>query len=93
MVALEVYLIGKGKRIVCSIYLAPADQVKEEDMRTPGAAPSTYDPAGKFHAHTIHYGETRIMKKILERFNPLCINKKEETYYRVFDGSKSTIET
>ena len=33
VVALEVYLLGKGKRIVCSIYLPPTDQVTEEDMR------------------------------------------------------------
>ena len=33
VVALEVYLIGKGKRTVCSIYLPLTDQVTEEDMR------------------------------------------------------------
>ena len=33
VVALEVYLIGKGKRTVYSIYLLPTDQVTEDDMR------------------------------------------------------------
>ena len=33
MVALKVYLVGKGKRTVSYIYLPPIDQVTEEDMR------------------------------------------------------------
>ena len=33
VVALEVYLIGKGMRTVCSIYLPLTDQVTEENMR------------------------------------------------------------
>ena len=34
-----------------------------------------------------------MMKKIiLNRYNLLCINKKEETYYRAFNGSKSPID-
>ena len=32
----------------------------------------------------------RMMEKILDRYNLLCINKKEETYYRAFDGRKLT---
>ena len=32
------------------------------------------------------------MEKILDRYNLFCINKKEETYYRAFDSSKSTID-
>ena len=32
VVGLEVYLIGKGKRTVCSIYLSSTDQLTEEDM-------------------------------------------------------------
>ena len=31
------------------------------------------------------------MKKILDRYF-LCFNKKEVTYYREFDGSKSTMD-
>ena len=34
----------------------------------------------------------RMTEKLLNRYNLLCINKKEETYYRAFDGSKSTID-
>ena len=33
VVALEVYLIGKEKKTVCSIYLPPTDQVTEEHKR------------------------------------------------------------
>ena len=33
VVALKFYLIEKGKRTVCSIYLPSTDQVTEEDMR------------------------------------------------------------
>ena len=33
-----------------------------------------------------------MMEKILNIYNLLCINKKEVTYYRAFDGRKSTID-
>ena len=32
------------------------------------------------------------MEKIFDRYNLLCINQKEETYYRAFDSSKLTID-
>ena len=32
-VALEVYMTGKGKRTICSIYLPPTDLVTDEDMK------------------------------------------------------------
>ena len=32
------------------------------------------------------------MKKIVDRFNLLCLNEKEETYYRAYDGYKLTID-
>ena len=34
----------------------------------------------------------RMLDKTLDRFNFLCLNKKEETYYRAYDGCKSTID-
>ena len=34
----------------------------------------------------------RILENILDKFNLLCLNEKEETYYRAFDGIKSTID-
>ena len=34
----------------------------------------------------------RMMEKILDRYNLMCINKKEETYYRAFESSKLTID-
>ena len=33
-----------------------------------------------------------MIEKILNRYNFLYINKEEETYYRAFDGNKSTID-
>ena len=33
-----------------------------------------------------------MLKKILGKFNLLCLNEKDETYYRAFDGCKSTID-
>ena len=33
-----------------------------------------------------------MMEEILNRYNLLCINKKEKTYYRAFVDSKSTID-
>ena len=30
----------------------------------------------------------RILEKMLDRFNLLCLDEKEETYYRAFDGAK-----
>ena len=32
------------------------------------------------------------MEKIINRYNLLCIKKKEEIYYRALDGRKSTID-
>ena len=34
----------------------------------------------------------RMMEKIFDRYYLLCINKKEDTYYRTFDGSKLAID-
>ena len=47
--------------------------------------------------HTIHCEEhikisTRILEKIIDRYNLLCLNKKKETYYRANDGCKSIID-
>ena len=33
----------------------------------------------------------RMLEKIIDRFNLLCLNEKEEPYYRACDSSKSTI--
>ena len=33
----------------------------------------------------------RMMEIILDRYNLMCINKKEETYYRALHGRKSTM--
>ena len=33
-----------------------------------------------------------MLEKILDRFNILYLNEKEETYYRAYNGYKSTID-
>ena len=97
--ALEVYLIGKGKRTVCSIYIPSTDQGIEEDMRY--LLEQLLAPVillGDFNVHNPLWGSEKMstrdimIVKILERYNLFFINKKEETYYRAFDGSKSTID-
>ena len=78
MVALEVYLIGKGKRAVCSIYLSPIHQVIGKDMRDLLEQLSTPMPVfGDFNAHNSLWGSEkmstrgRMMEKILDRYNLL----------------------
>ena len=34
----------------------------------------------------------RMLEKIFNRYNLLCLNEKEKTYYRAFDGCKLTID-
>ena len=34
----------------------------------------------------------RMLEKILDRFNFICLNEKEETYYRAHNGCKFIIE-
>ena len=98
VVALEVYLIGKGKRTVCSIYLPPTDQVIEEDMiDLLKQLPAPRILLGDFNAHNPLWESEkmstrgRMVEKLLDRYNHLYIHKKEETY-RAFDGNKSTID-
>ena len=49
-----------------------------------------------FHAHNPLWGSKKMstrggmLEKILDEFNFLCLNEKEETYYRALDGCKST---
>ena len=53
---------------------------------------------GDFNAHNpLHESEKmstteRMLEKILDRYNLLCLNEKEETYYRVYEGCKLTID-
>ena len=88
MTALLVYLVGKRKRTICSIHLPPTDQVTEEDMIL----------LGDFNVHNPLWGSKkmsargRMLEKILDEFNLLCLNEKEEIYYRAFNGCKSTID-
>ena len=95
MIALEVYLIQKGKRTVCSTYLPPTDQGTEEDMKElMEQLPAPMILLGDFNVWGSEKMSTRgrMIEKILNRYNLLCINNKEETYYRAFDGCKWTIK-
>ena len=53
---------------------------------------------GDFNAHNPRWGSEkmstreRMLEKIPISFNLLCLNEKEETYYRAYDDCKSTID-
>ena len=34
----------------------------------------------------------KMFQKILDRFNLLCLNEKEETYYRAYNGCEFTLD-
>ena len=99
VVALEICLVGRGKRTLCSIYLPPTEQVTEQELiDLLEQLPAPLILLGDFNAHNPLWGSEkmstrgRILENILDRFNLLCLNEKEETYYRAFDGAKSTID-
>ena len=61
LVALVVYLIGKGKGTVCSIYLSPTDQVPEKDMvDLQEQLPAIMILLGDFNAHNPLWGSNKI---------------------------------
>ena len=61
VVALENYLVGKGKRTVCSIYLPPTDQVTEEDTRDLlEQLPTPMILLDDFNAHNPLYGSEKM---------------------------------
>ena len=53
---------------------------------------------GDLNAHNTVWGSEKtstrgkMIEKILDDYNLLCLNDKEETYYTVHDGCKSTID-
>ena len=53
---------------------------------------------GNFNAHNPLWGSEkmrtrgRMLEKILDRYSLLCLDEKEETYYRAYGGCKSTID-
>ena len=71
MIALEVYLFGNRKRIICLIYLTPTDQVTEEDMRDlPEQHPVPIILLGDFNAFNSLWGrEKNEYKKENDREN------------------------
>ena len=98
MVVLEVYQIEKERgQYVLYIY-PPTDLVTEDDMRELlEQLPAPMILLGDFIAHNPLWKSKkmstrgRMMEKILNIYNLLCINKKEKAYYREFD-SKLTID-
>ena len=57
VVAQEVYLVGKRKKTICSIYLPPTDQVTKEDMRDLlKELPGPVLLLGDFNAHNPLWG-------------------------------------
>ena len=78
-----------GKSTVYSIYFFPTNQVREEDMRD--LLNQLLVPLimmEDFNEHFLFWER----KKIRYKYNLFCLNKKEETYYRTYDGCKSTID-
>ena len=60
LVALELYLVGKRKRTICSIYLPPTDQMTEEDKK--GQLEQLTAPMiqlGDFNAHNPLWGSEK----------------------------------
>ena len=99
MVALKVFLAGKRKRIICSIYLVSIDEETEKDMiELLEQLPAPMILLGNFKAHTPLWRSKkmrtrgRMREKFFNRYNLICINEKEETHYRAYDGCKSTID-
>ena len=98
-IALEIQPMGKGKRTICSIYLPPQDTIREEDIRElMNQLPTPIIMMGDFNAHNTVWGgdktsaRGKLIEKIIDDYDLLCLNNKEETYYRTHDGSKSTID-
>ena len=83
VVDLEVYMTGKRKRMICSIYLPPTDLVMEEGLRDLlEQLPVPMILLRDFKAHDLLWGSEKmstkgkILEKILHRFNLLCLNEK-----------------
>ena len=45
----------------------------------------------EMHSFLTPFKKERMLEKFLEKYNLLCLNEKEETYYRAYDGCKSAI--
>ena len=79
-----------GKRTICLM-----TEVDMRDLLEQLPAPMIL--LGDFNAYNPLWGSEkmntrgRIQEKIFDRYNSLCFNEKEETYYRAYDGCKSTI--
>ena len=77
----------------------PQDTIREEDIRElMDQLPTPIIMMGDFNAHNTVWGgdktsaRGKLIEKIIDDYNLLCLNNKEETYYRTHDGSKSTID-
>ena len=84
-VAQEVYLIGRWKRTICSIYIPPTDQVTEEDMRDfLKQLPAPMILLGDFNKHNTLWGSERtstrgrMLEKNLRQIQPLVLQQKKK---------------
>ena len=93
-------LNGSEKKKDNMINISPSNRPSDRGRyeKSPGTAPSTYDLLGDFNVHNPLWRSEkmiikgRMLEKILDRFNLLCLKEKEETYYRANNGCKSTID-
>ena len=72
-------------------YISTANRLDDRGRydRNPGAAPSIYDPAGRFQRTQSIMGKQENEHK---KENDGKNTQQIQTYYRVFDNSKSTID-
>ena len=75
-------MAGKGRRIICSIYLLPADLVTEEDMRDLfEQLPAQMILLGDFNAQNPLWGSEKMSKEgkcCLRQIQPLVPKKKKK---------------
>ena len=77
----------------------PTDHVRKEDMRDLlNQHPRPIILMENFNAHNTLWGcektsaRWKMLEQILDELNLFCLNENEETYYRAYDGCKSTID-
>ena len=84
------YLVVKRKMTICLMYVTNRPNNRRRYKRSPEAVSSTYETAGRLQCRKSTAG--RMLEKILDRYSLLCLDEKEETYYRAYGGCKSTID-
>ena len=88
------------KRTIWSICLLPTDMVSKKNIRDlleqlPVSLMllkgfKVHNPLWRSEKKTSTRG--MVLEKILDKYNILCLNNKEKTHNRAYDGCKSTID-